>query len=399
MTRHVTIPALLLAASLARGEGVERVLIDRGLDEQAVVVLRLGDGTIVYDDELGLRRHEPTGVFLAMVREDPGPPPPVEDGVLELVTGERLPGRVAARQRVEDEAETSAALWWRRPERDPVRIPLDLIDRVVLDPGAHLESETSADVVLLRNGDTLRGFVERIGTAVIIDTGGAPAEVTLDTVAVIDLANPREPFDGMVAWLDDGSVLAVTSLSSGAEGTVRLLGAREVPEETEAVDVLAEEIPLEHLSGLEFAPGSLRTLGSIEPESQTPAPGRRWTEPLDVRGGAALGLGDIVLPGPMAVTWIIPAGATRFATSVELPEAMRTWGDCEVVVAGESREGEVELSRHRLNAESPIARINAELPAPGEPRRRLRITLEPGAYGPIQDRVTLRRPVLLVEER
>jgi len=393
----VTIPLVLLVATLARGEGVDRVLIDRGLDEQDVVVLRLGDGMIVYDDELGLRRHEPTDLYLAMIDQDPPPAPPVEDGVLELVTGERLLGRVAARQRVDDEGQTSEALWWRRLGRDPVRVPLDLIDRVVLDPSAHLEPEPASDVVLLRNGDTLRGFVESIGATVSVDTGAAPGEVALDAVAIIDLANPPEPFDGMVAWLDDGSVLGVTSLSPGDGGTVRLLDAREAPDETEAADVLAEDVPLDRLSGVEFAPGSLRTLGSITPESWAPAPGRRWSEPLGVRADAALGLSDIDLPGPMTVRWIIPAGATRFATTGELPEGMRTWGDCDLVVAVESRSGEVELARHRLNAASPVARINAELPAPGEARRRLRITLEPGAYGPIQDRVTLRRPMLLVE--
>jgi hypothetical protein len=85
-------------------------------------------------------------------------------------------------------------------------------------------------------------------------------------------------------------------------------------------------------------------------------------------------------------------------TTAELPREFWTWGDCELVVsispAGQT--AGAELARQHLSAAQPVATINAALgEAAGE--RRLRFRLEPGEFGPVQDRIILRRPLLLVD--
>jgi hypothetical protein len=55
-------------------------------------------------------------------------------------------------------------------------------------------------------------------------------------------------------------------------------------------------------------------------------------------------------------------------------------------------EGVRELVRQRLSGEAPSLRINAELGKGAG--RTLEVRVEPGAFGPVEDRVLLRRPLL-----
>ncbi len=67
----------------------------------------------------------------------------------------------------------------------------------------------------------------------------------------------------------------------------------------------------------------------------------------------------------------------------------RPWGDCELVIRG----GDSELWRVRRNAERPTASIGVTVRGSS-----MTVELTEGANGPIQDRVVLRRAMLLVEE-
>ena len=71
------------------------------------------------------------------------------------------------------------------------------------------------------------------------------------------------------------------------------------------------------------------------------------------------------------------------------------WGDCTAVVSIVPKSGaERELARQRLNADTPTLTIAADLGtvAPGD---RLRVRTEAGERGAIQDRVVLRRMLVL----
>jgi hypothetical protein len=154
------------------------------------------------------------------------------------------------------------------------------------------------------------------------------------------------------------------------------------------------ELPIEALLALVFDAGRLTGLGEVEPAGTAIAPDRRWSEPvlLGDPSTALLGAPTVEIPGPMSVWWTLPEGATRMSVVAELPASMRRWGDCELVI----EVGEVgawrQVARERLNAERPEVGVNVPLDG-----TMLRITVEEGRYGSIQDRVVLRRGLLLIE--
>jgi hypothetical protein len=80
------------------------------------------------------------------------------------------------------------------------------------------------------------------------------------------------------------------------------------------------------------------------------------------------------------------------AFRAELPAASRVWGDCVLIVeeVGEKGLGGRELARVRLSGDTPEAEINVALTAGV-----LRVTLDEGAGGPIQDLVVLRGGLVL----
>ena len=94
----------------------------------------------------------------------------------------------------------------------------------------------------------------------------------------------------------------------------------------------------------------------------------------------ALSLGLV----PLACTVTSP----RLATRLELVDPRSPWGDCEVVLAVDNRE----VLRRRLSAEESGADVVVDLAGAAV----LKLSIEPGKYGPIRDRVALRRPLILV---
>jgi hypothetical protein len=87
----------------------------------------------------------------------------------------------------------------------------------------------------------------------------------------------------------------------------------------------------------------------------------------------------------------LPEGASRFACTVDAP--IETWTDCIVRVIADRNGRERQVFEQRLHPDSPDAGINVELP---RGTSALIIEIDPGEYGPIQDRVLMHRPRLLV---
>jgi hypothetical protein len=157
-------------------------------------------------------------------------------------------------------------------------------------------------------------------------------------------------------------------------------------------------VPLGEVLGADLHPGTLVPLASIPAENQRPTGNRRWTRPVVASSEALLRLGDVELPGPMSAEWELPAGAERFSADAQLPRAAWDWGDAELIVTLITPAGETELFRRRLSADQPGAAVNAPLGKPAAGAR-LGIRLESGAYGAVQDRVILHRPVLLIDDK
>lgn len=416
---------------------VPRILIDRALQERPIQLVGLDDRVIRYQDAGGLLRAEPISEFLALFppvqdkprQQPPGargsadqdeqdgddqaePPPPPQpepqSAMLELADGQRFAGALAAGG---GENET---VRWLHPVLGVLEFKLDQVARIRLGqappaPAAPAPPAQGAnDVVLLRNGDRLEGFIESLGGALRFSPGGngAATDIPLDRIHEITLANPAEapPAGAIMAWFRDGSIIACRAMKSGRMGELTLVRSLQESEaaperRTEAAPESPMPLALDDLMAASFDASALTPLASLPPARQEPAGGRRWTRPARVVDPqlAMLGAADIEMPGPMVIEWDLPAGASRLLTTAELPREFWTWGDCELVVSisPADQTAESELARQHLSAAQPIATINAALgAAPGV--RRLRFRLEPGEFGPVQDRIILRRPLLLV---
>ena len=413
----------LALASSAGGQTVDRVLIDRTLSETQVGLVRIQNGELTYLTPEGLVRVEPIDDYLAMTsaaraarEESPadaadearkritaiaaallGAAPGAGKGYVELTDGRRLLGSLVQEEAPDD------AIWWEVDGLGVVRVPLEEISRIVFADVRAPDGEPAEDLVDLRNGDRTSGFVASIGERVVIETGGADIDLPLAYVAAIALANPGSSLEGTVAWLASGAVIRVEGFGPNEGGRVELLttGASYPTEagldEDEAEQPTRPTVALGDLWAVAFEAERLTPLATLPPANQRPSEGRRWTEPLRMEDPreALLGAPTMTVPGPMSVTWTLPQGATRFATTASLPPAMRLWGDCELVVRITTSDGRRELHRARLHDESPVSVVNVALPASGEALRELSITVEPGEFGPIQDRVVFVRPLLL----
>lgn len=171
---------------------------------------------------------------------------------------------------------------------------------------------------------------------------------------------------------------------------------------------------------------SLVSLASRPVTRQEATEGRSWFEPVrhswfgspltEAEGATAqgvrsegssptavrppMGAADIELPGPMLVEWSIPPAATRIAGWAELPRDCWTWGHCTVVLSLEPGAGasaaRVELLRETLSSEHPTAEFSVAIePAAATAVRTIRVEVLSGERGPIQDRVLLRRVLLM----
>lgn len=277
---------------------------------------------------------------------------------------------------------------WTADGAGPIEVDLEDIDRIVLaprlDPGP---SEALEDVVILSNGDRLEGFVISLGDEVVIEVEGRPVELPLQRVAVIDLASAPADRAGAYMWFADGSVARLE-----AQGDTFLLA--QAPSGWEAA------APLHKARAFVYDGARIRALGELPLTSHEPIK-RRWAPPPQIEAGAAgMWASPVNLPGPMRVTWSLPEGAARFGAVLELREDSRVWGDCEVVVA-QRRAGDVGagtgLVRVRLTGAEPRAEVTVDLNG-GLGAGELVITVEPGASGPIQDRVRIDGALLLLGE-
>jgi hypothetical protein len=243
--------------------------------------------------------------------------------------------------------------------------------------------------VILANGDVLDGFVDVISAAeVVVEVEGKTRKVETPRVARVEFSNPAAGLSGAMVWLASGDVLRVSSLGgSGAGGEVTLARAGSgSPVTVKVADV----------AGFVESSAALVALATIAPAGVTPFGSRSAADPIEVGSvEVPLGAADVTLPSPMVVTWALPEGATRAAWRAELPAASRVWGDCVLIVeqTGEKGVGGRELARVRLNGDAPEAEMNVELIVGGGP---LRVTLDEGEGGPIQDRVVLRGGLVLV---
>ncbi|MBX3359142.1 MAG: hypothetical protein KF745_12035 [Phycisphaeraceae bacterium] len=333
--------------------------------------------------------------------------------VLDLVDGQRLTGLPAALAggRLGDAAPAGGdAIAWDHPRSGRLHISLDDVKSLRIEwtderePAAGDESRGSdaetTDEVVLRNGDRLRGLIETIGRSVVVASGPGNTDrtsVTIDRVRSLRLANPARPPKGTVVWLRDGSVLQVASLESGTGGgPAGSAGAGQVVARLGAAAGAAgpSSWPLAEMTAVLIDADRLVSLSALSIASQDTAGRRRAPKArISAAAGDELWAKDVQLRGPMTVEWSLPAGSTRLLGDLAMPSAAWAWGDCEVSISSLGPDGApVELIRVRLNADRPAEHVDLSLPQSSGAA--LRIRVEPGANGPIQDWVDLKRMLI-----
>lgn len=409
--------ALLALASIApasddartelSGDGSTATLIDRELRIRSIRLVGMDDVQLTVIDERGERRIVPVSELIALVPVRATPnvlegigavvrgasinPETLQQridagnaGFVETTDGERIIGEPGASAGDEEE------ITWVHPRFGPVKVDIDRLS-VLAMPGAGslaitLEHEPDEDVLHLLNGDRIRGLIMSLADPIVIEQDNAEVEITRDRIAGAAFANPTRPATGMMAWLEDGTVVRLAGASSVGGADIDLA----LPSGAEGAYSIAE------LRALGFDSQCLLPLSDLAPINQERIGDRRVAEPIhlahhpdDMLTGAAPSLGalDVQFPGPMRVDWTLPKGIERIAATAALAADAAPWGDCEIVILVDGRE----IFRDRLEAGRPVISINE--PVRGE---RLTVMIEPGNYGPINDRVTLHRPLLLL---
>jgi len=395
----------------AEAEAPECILIDAGLISRNIRVHSLDGRTLVYTDEQGRRRQTPVDRVMALVpvapasasepvikpmpvetrsrrRDAAAPPAPSVErppaGLLELVDAQRIPGDLGTPPSSDPER-----MAWSNAVLGRLVYPLERVAGFVRSTApATLGRRTPTappprDFLVLSNGDEPSGFIAAVGDAVQIETDAGMISLSPDRVHAARFSNPREQGSGAWVWLGDGTAAAVSQviLNEGRRVTLQLSRGTD------------GSYDWSMLRGVSFDVARLRPLASLAPESQEPRSGRRYAAPmrrLEPEGGleAPLDAADLILPGPMAVTYALPPGARRLAGFAELDSGAVPWGDCELVISVDSRE----VMRKRLQFEQTAQAFNVEIEG-----STLTIAVDAGRYGPIHDRVVLRRALLLVE--
>lgn len=300
------------------------------------------------------------------------------------------------------------SLAWRTPSLDTLILPLERVSAVSFSSSQlNIPQRMSGDLVRLRNNDLATGFVDiqyRAGDAdsmLTIEPESANTGVTrripLRRVSSIVLANPPQPAPGPWVWLADNSILrldASSPLTLNNDRIAQFVTTFDAPVESDTGST-HRTLSVNAADLIAFAPRRERLLPLADRPMRVASTDsqRRWTTPPNIADalGAPLGAPDIELPGPMAVTWTLPADAQRVAGVIELPASARAWGDCNVLLLDAS--GSQRWSA-RANSQAPRHAFNLDLT--NAPTSALTLRVDAGANGPIEDRILLRRALILL---
>lgn len=365
-------------------------LVDSRLETESIQLATVRDGVVVYFDRDRRLREAPLRDFVqirAIGKPSPsGTADDTEAARVELVNGQSLPGRWLR------SGSDSERFVWEHPRFGRLEIPMEDLSSLTFVGEPISGDDDSADRVRLINGDELTGFVAGVteqGLSLIPGGVGDPIVLPIDRVAAVRLANPIESVsDADRVTLRDGTVLL-------ARGIVITADEARFDAALPGRPMRELALPLSAVARIELTAGGaqLLDLGSL---------------PREVTGGGEV-FGLSMLPrfapasaqlhAPLTLRFELPPGATRFAVDASLPTGpgapprLLDHADLELVFRLDGQT----LERRRFNADEPRHTINLALPSPGaDADRSLILELDPGADGPVFDRLELSHPVLLV---
>lgn len=385
------------------------IVCTRDLQLRETLIDRFDQRELVLRNAYGIRSSVPMGEVLFVVRSEPlrqvrpdqiaGAPAP-EPSPVRLIT--LRDGQVVRGSIIEPGVpdELAISLIAGRHVHGEAHIPLERVMRVVDQDAERAYApgeELLDDVVITRTGDRIAGFIEALGPVTrIVQAGGPELEIETQRIESILIANTptREP--GIYLGFSDREVLRAVSIEYE-------------PQQPISIEVDAGSLGLSDTGNTlwVFDAGSLRSLHVVRPALRVLALGqltparieatgdRGWAPaptPLD-RGTNHPALGSLDLHSPVRLTYRLPEGTNRFAAGIEAP--IEQWTDCVLRVLAVSGSDERVLFEQRLNRDMPAAELNTAIPAGTD---ELVIEIDPGEYGPIQDRVLLHRARLLVQD-
>jgi hypothetical protein len=374
---HATCLAWAVCAPNAHAEDPTHVLITRGQDPIAISVVSLDGFTLRYTDEFGMSGLVPLHSLGALIPSQHSAPIG-RTGMLLLVDGQRFPGSFSGASDSNDSIE------WQHDGFGSLSISLDDLEAIVLDPTSRVPTSLAdQDTISLTNGDSLRGFLVDMGDSATLETeDGESVTISSDRIAWVRVANPHQMLEGIVVWLTDGTVTRLIDIQRSGSTSVELI--RDASATT--------TVPLSDLSAIMMRAEDISALANLLPVDQQPIGRPRLLEPIRLAStpesmyDSSLIVPDLVFPAPMQVEWNLPDSGVLLNTTVELPPETSPWGNCELVVLVDG----FEVERVHLHEQRPSAHLL--VPLRGES---FQIRTEPGMYGPIQDTVILRHPVLM----
>lgn len=402
MAAGAPVQAGALAMTLLLSDGSTEPVSLTGLN----IGTGVGEDVIAYVDRAGKAMTRPASEVLAVLPEwwtiaglSPGPvgERAIGQTVLDLSDGQRLIGKFAP---TKPSASVSAdRVEWVTARFGRFSVPLDHLTAWSARGVWNAVSAPTADRVRLSNGDVLEGVIDRIDKVVVLAPatvrGAKSAMIPIENIESLVLANPARARGNLYGWLSDGSVVRLSRVQGESDGErIRLVAAGGIaPAAT--VTLRANEV-----LAIATAYSRIRALGTLEFGRSIAKGGLVYAAPVRVnqRDGDALpvlGAPDVLLPSPMQVEGELPEGAQVLTGLAEMPESGLTWGDCELVISVVGTDGQArEVDRQRLSAQRSSVMLKVRLGA--KPRERLRLAVEAGARGPVQDRVLIRRGVLIV---
>lgn len=390
---------------------VRRVLVDDEGRRRTVEIVGVKDNALQTRDLSGRPRSVPLSSVVAMF-------PAIEDGIakttvawadllnldgmsvgqLYLTDGQSIPGHPAPSAGTPDRVDWVAS--GPRLRGTKFTVPLDRVAAVKLGgstgtptvsrvkdvPTRLLDTQPAKDTIVFANGDRSEGFVSSIGEVVSIEAGSKTSNFPSTRIDYVRLANPSVRLPGPCVWLADGSVLAIQS-PRGTEDGALSAAIRD------AVGTPTTLWTWKDITAYTTDAARITPLAALKPKLIANA-SDRWAKSPQIGdiASAPLGAAEIEFPSPMGVEWQLTNPARRLSMRMILPESSRRWGDAVVVIElGTSPVRE--LARERLNGDRPMVEVNAALDAPKGAV--LRIRLEAGENGPVQDRVLLRQAIVI----
>ncbi len=280
-------------------------------------------------------------------------------------------------------------------ERGKANISLEQVLQITKTMPTDTITQPEDDTITTTTGDVLTGFIESIGEISSIETDTGVLYIPLLQIESIAFANIKEPSIGIYTSTTDGLRIKSDTFN------IDFKHALAINIDHDSIGIAPSSNPTWLLhpnaaSGFHVVHPSqhIQSLAHIQPELVEPTGDRAWTPtPSTITNIQEPILSSIDLRAPVRVVYPIPSNATRFACTLIAP--INTWTDCIAEIYTITSSGtSTMIFSSPINADNPSHTIDFMLDSTIE---KLEFRIEPGKHGPIQDRVLIEHPRLLIE--